>query len=208
MFKTYKATNKGKARPLKQSGFTLIEVMLVVLIMGLMIGVIFYTVDSSSAQKKLKRSAEKFIALTQVSLDKATLAGRDFGIAFSQDKYHFVELVEQRWQIARDPLLSEQSLEQIDMTLEVEGFEWLPDLDSFSSNDIFSDREINRELDEQEKPHIPQLLILSSGELTPFVLKFRIAEKLAFALTERQQQVEIEIKGNSLGMLTLEVKDQ
>jgi len=191
-----------------QSGFTLIEVMLVVLIMGLVAGYALYTVDNSAPQNKVERSAKKLAALTQLTLDKAVLTGRDFGIAFSEDNYHFVELVEQRWQAATDPLLGEQSLEYIDMSLSVEGFEWLPDLDSFASNDIFTEREVDRERDEQEKPHIPQLLILSSGELTPFVVNFRIAESLSEGLTEQQQQYQIEIKGNSLGLLNVAVLDE
>jgi len=191
-----------------ESGFTLIEVMLVVLIMGLVAGYALYTVDNSAPQNKVERSAKKLAALTQLTLDKAVLTGRDFGIAFSEDNYHFVELVEQRWQAATDPLLGEQSLEYIDMSLSVEGFEWLPDLDSFASNDIFTEREVDRERDEQEKPHIPQLLILSSGELTPFVVNFRIAESLSEGLTEQQQQYQIEIKGNSLGLLNVAVLDE
>jgi len=192
----------------KQCGFTLIEVMLVVLLMGLVAGFAMYTVDSSAPQNKLDRGAKKFAALTQLTLDKAVLSGRDFGIAFSEDSYHFVELVEQRWQAASDPLLKKQSLEDIDISLVVEGFEWLPDLESFSSNDIFSEREIDRELDEQEKPHNPQLLILSSGELTPFVINFRIGAEQRDSLSERQQQYQIEIKGNSLGLIELTVGDE
>jgi len=191
-----------------QSGFTLIEVMLVVLVMGLVAGYALYTVDNSAPQNKVERSAKKLAALTQLTLDKAVLSGRDFGIAFSDDSYHFVELIEQRWQPAMDPILSEQSLEYIDMSLSVEGFEWLPDLESFASNDIFSEREVDRDLDEQEKPHIPQLLILSSGELTPFVLNFRIAQAVSAGLTERQQQYQIEVKGNSLGLLEVAVPDE
>ncbi len=179
--------------------------MLVVLLMGLVAGFALYTVDSSAPQNKLERSAKKLAALTQITLDKAVLSGRDFGIAFSSEQYHFVELVEQRWQAATDPILKEQSLKEIDITLEVEGFEWLPDLDSFSSSDIFSERETDRDLDEEEKPHIPQLLILSSGELTPFVLNFRIASSQVLALSEKQQRFNIDIKGNSLGLIELVV---
>lgn len=197
-----------KTRRIVQSGFTLIEVMLVVLVMGLVAGFALYTVDNSAPQNKLERSAKRLAALTQLTLDKAVLSGRDFGIAFSSDQYHFVELVEQRWQAATDPLLKEQSLKEVDMTLEVEGFEWLPDLESFASSDIFSERESDRDLDEAEKPHIPQLLILSSGELTPFILNFRIAAAFSDGLTERQQNYHIDIKGNSLGLIELVVHDE
>jgi len=191
-----------------QSGFTLIEVMLVVLLMGFVAGYALFTADSSAPQNKLKRGAQKFAALTELTLDKAVLSGRDYGVAFDEKQYHFVELVEQRWQAAEDPLLKEQSLTDIDMSLEVEGFAWLPDLDSFASSDIFSERDIDREQDEAEKPHVPQLLILSSGELTPFILKFAIAQHLHDGLTQRQQAYQIEINGNSLGLVELKVLDE
>ena len=201
-------TRTTKTRRKLQSGFTLIEVMLVVLIIGLVAGFAMYTVDSSGPQNKLKRSAQKFVALTELALDKAVLSGRDFGIAFDQEQYHFVELVEQRWQPLQDKIFQEQSLEEIDISLEVEGFEWRPDLETFGSNELFGEREIDRDQDEIEKPHIPQLLILSSGELTPFTLGWQIASSLSVGLTERQQQYRVETKGNSLGLMTLEVRDE
>jgi len=197
-----------KTRPSKVSGFTLIEVMLVVLIMGLAAGFAVYTVDNSEPQNKLKRSAQRLAALTELTLDKAVLAGRDFGIAFSEKKYHFVELVEQRWQAAQDPLLKEQSLIGVTLLIEVEGFEWRPDLDSFASSELFTERDVDGELDELEKPHIPQLLILSSGELTPFVINFAIAANISDGLTQRQQQYRVDVKGNSLGLVELVVIDE
>lgn len=188
-----------------QRGFTLIEVLLVVLLMGLASTIVLMTLDDSGQKKKVKRTAQKMAALSNIALDKAVLSGRDFGIVFGRDKYHFVELVEQRWQPVEDDVLKEQELDNIWLQAEVDGFQWLPEQSDFSSSAIFSEREIDTEADEKEKPHVPQLLILSSGELTPFRMTFALDPEKIFDLRQDESDYLVTVVGNALGLLT--VKD-
>ena len=191
----------------KQQGFTLIELMLVALLMGLAATTVLLTMDSNGPEKKLKRSAYKMAALTELALDQAVLSGRDFGMVISDSEYHFVELVETRWQAVDDPIFGKQSLKNMVLQLDVEGFKWLPDKKDFSSNELFTEREVDDVLDEQEKPHVPQLLILSSGELTPFKVLFKISGDNFRFLSESQQQYRVLLSADSLGLIGVKEPD-
>lgn len=191
-----------------QSGFTLVELMLVALLMGLVASAVLFTVDSSGPQKALRRQVMKMAALTELALDQATMTGRDFGLVVGLNSYRFVELVEQRWQPLEDPLLVEQQLEQAQLLMAVDGFPWSPDQLDFSSTALFSEREVDLERDNQEKQHIPQLLILSSGELTPFRIEFRFNDASENFLTERQMLYRVILTADTLGMIDVAVLDE
>ena len=186
-----------------QRGFTLIEVMLVVLLIGLASTIVMMTVDDSGQKKSVKRAGQKLAALSGIALDKAVLSGRDFGMVFSRNKYHFVELIEQRWQPAQDELLQEQQLKNISLSAQVDGFTWLPDQIDYSSSALFTEREVDSELDEKEKPHIPQLLILSSGEMTPFELTLALDNEKLIDLRQDEADYLVSVTANSLGFVTV-----
>lgn len=187
----------------RQQGFTLIEVLIVVLIMGLATSFVVMSVGGSTYKDNVKRAAHKMAALSNIALDQAVLSGRDYGVVFARDKYHFVELKDQRWEPAQDELLKEQQLEDIYLQAEVDGFMWLPDQVDYSSSALFSEREVDEEQDEKEKPHIPQLLILSSGEMTPFKLTFAVDQEKLFNLDTDEIEYFSVVKANTLGLLTV-----
>ena len=189
----------------QQTGFTLIELMLVALLMGLVAATVMFTVDSSQPQKNLKRQAMKMAALTEIALDQATMTGRDFGMVIGLNEYRFVELVEQRWQPLEDDILVDQELKQAELLMTVDGFAWAPDKIDFSSSTFYSERETDYDKDEKEKKHIPQVLLLSSGELTPFKIEFKLNDSCELDLSDLQQAYRVNLSANTLGMIKVEV---
>lgn len=205
MLKLTKLKQPTTMRRGHQSGFTLVELMLVALLMGLVASAVLFTVDSAGPQKKLKRQAQKMAALTELALDQATMTGRDYGLVIGLNEYRFVELFEQRWQPLDDPLLIEQQLNDAELLMTVDGFAWSPDQVDFSSSALFEEREVDLELDQKERKHIPQVLILSSGELTPFKVEFRLSNAADAFLSEQQAQYRIHLKADTLGMVSVTV---
>jgi len=189
----------------KQRGFTLIELMLVTLLMGLVASAVLFTVDSSEPQKKLKRQAQKMAALTELALDQATMTGRDYGLVIAANSYRFVELFEQRWQPLNDDLLIEQQLKDAQLVMSVDGFVWSPEQIDFSSSQLFEEREVDIEQDQKERQHIPQVLILSSGELTPFKVEFKLDNKADLFLSQQQQNYRVNLSADTLGMINVVV---
>jgi prepilin-type N-terminal cleavage/methylation domain-containing protein len=64
---------------LKQSGFTLLEIMIVVVIVGLLASVVAPMV-SKSTDDLLKEQADRFIALVKLAQDESILQSRQLGL--------------------------------------------------------------------------------------------------------------------------------
>lgn len=61
-------------------GFTLLEVMLVVLLMGLAATAVTMTMGNSGPKQQLTREAQRFMAATETVLDETVLSGQFIGI--------------------------------------------------------------------------------------------------------------------------------
>lgn len=132
-------------------GFTLLELMVVIVIIGIMFSFLALSIRVDSPEEAIKTEAQRLNQLIQVALEKAILRGEEYGIVFKPNSYQFAHLTENGWQtIEKDRSLRLRELPQdIIMELEVDqrGF-------SFTSD--------------QEKSRIePQVFLLSSGEITP-----------------------------------------
>jgi len=138
-----------------QTGFTLIEIMVVVVIVSIMTGaaVISFPRDTSDL---LKEEADRVHALLRLSQDEAILQSREFALGFNQSGYTFFKLDNNAWSVYDDDvfrarklpadLLSQLYLEGIPIVL--------------------------------EKTLVkPQVFILSSGEMTPFVYELQFSGK-------------------------------
>ncbi|MGV6858515.1 MAG: type II secretion system minor pseudopilin GspH [bacterium] len=136
-----------------QQGFTLLEIMVVLVIMGIMVS--FATLGlGSSPEKPLGEEAQRLQARIQLAAENAVLEGRDLGIGVYKSGYLFFELQDdEKWaSLAGDPQLRETKLpEEMEAQLSLEGSEIVMP---------------------GKPPEKPQVFILSSGESTPFSLEF------------------------------------
>lgn len=160
-------------------GFTLIEVMLVLLLIGLLASVVLMNFSGDSREEKLNQAAHRFQQVFQFVAETAMLKQQEWGLYVDNDKdglsrYRFFYYQQDKWQLASDPSsLAAVSLpEDLVLTLELEG---LPG----AEYNLLSQLEWLPEEDEQDTtPVLPQVFILSSGEISPFKLIF--TEKQAF----------------------------
>ena len=180
----------------RQSGFTLIELLLVAFLMGLVVAAVLLSTNLAGPEKRLEEAARKFSALTEMALDEAVLGSRDLGIVFDRDSYQFVELVDYRWRPVADALYKKRIIEEHSLDVTVEGFPWLADDSDFSARALFEDEDLLDEQNDKEKPLIPQVLLLSSGEVTAFELVIRSEGRL--------DNHSIRIKANALGAIAIE----
>ncbi|AWL10625.1 Type II secretion system protein H [Saliniradius amylolyticus] len=164
-----------------QRGFTLLEVMLVLLLMGLMVGTITLTGFGNSAQDRLQKQAQRLQVVLNMASDHAILNQQQLGLRVEPEKnrYFFMVLDEdQRWRrISTDSqVLREHQLpEEFAMELQLTDLPWQED-DSLFSQEVFdeelsvSDAETQIGNDQQKPLPPPQIWLLSSGDLTPFSL--------------------------------------
>ena len=134
----------------KSKGFTLIEIMVVVVIAAIMMGAVTLSFPNSTGEDILKKEADRFEALMHFAQDEATLQSREFALALDQTGYTFYFNDDGNWSEAQD---------------------------SFSRNDLPDVVLPSLILEEQtialgKKNKVkPQILILSTGEVTPFRYK-------------------------------------
>jgi len=150
--------------------------MVVVLIIGIMLSVATLSLRSDSHAELLKREATRLVALLDLASQEAVMRGEQLAVRFTDDGYAFMLLQNGRWLPLDDdrPLRPRQLPDDIQLRLELE--------------DNPPPSLINEESD------LPQVFLLSSGEITPFVVT------LYSPGTERR----FHIKGSLLGRLELE----
>lgn len=77
------------AAPRQSYGFTLIELMVVVTIIGIMAGLIVMNVVTSDPQKDLNQEAKRLQAVIEMAQDEALFGRQDIGIIVTEQGYSF-----------------------------------------------------------------------------------------------------------------------
>ena len=162
----------------KHTGFTLIEVMVVLLIMGLATGAVMLNYSGENAQELLKKQTQRLQVVFNMASDYAVLNQRQLGLRV-EDKdntYYFMHLdEEQEWQkLELDTTFGKHQLPELfNLELSLTDLPWEVEESLFSSG-LF-DEELSVSSDgveigdeEEKKLPPPQIFIFSSGEITPF----------------------------------------
>lgn len=154
-----------------QRGFTLLEVLLVVVLMSLSALAVVQTLPQSD-DDQAKEEASRFFQRLQLLSDNAILNGQDFGVHFEEKKniYLYMQLGEEGWQKVEDSkYFTETTLpEDLTFSFELGSEAWGDDDRLFKQEDFYEDRFE----DADKKPKPPQIYVLSSGDVTPFLLMF------------------------------------
>ena len=153
-------------------GFTLVEVMLVMLLIGLLATTVVMNFTGESREERLDKEAERFQQLFQFVAETAMLKQQEWGLYVRPDHYGFLyySIENGKWAAADEPAsLQQYKLPQdIKLSLELEG---LPGEDSNLLSQLDWQLDDDEQSDEAtEVPVLPQVFILSSGEISPFQL--------------------------------------
>lgn len=173
-------------------GFTLLEIMLVMLLLGLMASYVVVNFVSESRTSALQKETDRLQQLVQVVSETAILKQVDFGLVLNNKGYQFLLHDGQQWLEVGEPkfMRFHPWPEAVTAELELEGLSWAED--SILGQEEF--RKLQEELLEQqeeaaeeeqkagkdgqattaakkrEKPLLPNIYILSSGDISPFQL--------------------------------------
>jgi general secretion pathway protein H len=177
----------------RASGFTLIELLVVVVIMGIVSGMILLSFGILGDDRALQQQTRRLSSLLELATDEAVMQGRDFGLEFMQTGYRFVELdpVFNQWhEVTDDDLLRPRQLEE-GMEFELRLEDRPVSLPSEARN-----TEVDKESEERDNGYLPHVLILSSGDVTPFNLRLVRWADRSEVLLEMTLTGEIEITTN------------
>ena len=146
---------------LGQRGFTLIEILVVVVIIGTLVTAIMVRTGSfSQGDRRLREEVRRFDVLMNLAWEQAQIEGRSIGIKIDRDRFSFYSYdpLQRQWTTMEndDLFRTRELMEGIDLDLRMENQSVeLPTDDG----DDDEDTDIN-----------PQILLLASGEATPFNL--------------------------------------
>jgi general secretion pathway protein H len=153
------------------SGFTLLEVLVVLVIMAAMAGLLVLGFKDSP-QQHVRREASDLAALLNAAADEAVLRGMELGLAIDNEGYRFVyfDAEKKQWLAAAEKILGPHKFtETLSVAVVLDG----EHIDEQSLQRI---RALS-ERSEDEKLR-PLLLLLSSGEVTPFTLTLGYGDEL------------------------------
>lgn len=161
-------------------GFTLLEVMLSLLLIGIAAGYVVFNVLGESHTDQLEKQARRLQVIVEMASDYAILNQQQLGIRFEEkdNQYYFVYLDnENEWQQFEDSkVFAAHSIpEPFTFELNIDDLPWDAE-DSLFEGTLFDETlsvsedgvEIGNEEDKKLPP--PQILIMSSGDITPFTL--------------------------------------
>lgn len=102
------------SRPAQRAaGFTLLEILVVVLIIGIMTAVMVLSMNFSGHDTELRTESKRLLALMKYARDQAELQTRNYGVVFSRHGYEFVVygVRSGTWrQVFEDDVLRERTL--------------------------------------------------------------------------------------------------
>ncbi|CAM4088647.1 type II secretion system minor pseudopilin GspH [Vibrio neonatus] len=157
-------------QPKKQRGFTLLEIMLVMVLVSVSAIAVVINLPQSGSDAAQTRSQQLFQRLTMLHQD-AILNGWDLGIRFDPagKKYRLLKLTKDGWQaLDHRRIPADTELEDgLTLTWELGDGTWGKQDSLFKQESLFDEEMFAKEEKKKQEPP-PQAFILSSGELTPF----------------------------------------
>ncbi len=148
-----------------QTGFTLIEILLVLLIVTIMSGLVVINLPSFASDGDIDDESDRMRAVIEMARDEALVTAEEFGMRPSRTGYEFFiyDEINQSWTLVDEAPFKQRALPQgFTLTLRVEGDEL----------------QLGNE-------GAPPLLILSSGEMTAFELSISSGQTPAVIRTLR-----------------------
>lgn len=147
----------------RSRGFTLIELLVVLVILGSLVGLAVLSSGIAGPARELSNEAERLTGLIGVLADEAVLDNHEYGLLLSPEAYQVL-----RYDEIKGKWLAVDKAPHRLPSWAVLSFELDGEALSLPAPAAADD-------DKKAKTAVPQLLILSSGELSPF--RLRLAER-------------------------------
>lgn len=178
----------------QQSGFTLVELIVVIVIIGVMVGMSTLALTGRDQTDGIRRDADRLRAVVSLLQDEAIIQSREYGLqTFDKGYRFFIMDDEQRW----IPLTEDKTFRPftfslgVSATLVVDGV-----ITPISRLDErgFPEVKIPAEGETADANSAPSIYVLSSGEMSQFEIQ----------LVSEYSNINYKLAGNLLGQLTLE----
>jgi general secretion pathway protein H len=168
-----------RSSPSPAAGFTLLEVMVVVVIIGIVVTFAMISFNVLGGDREAEQEARRFVAILSQVRDEAAMQGRDFGMRLEPTSYEFLTLEPRRggWQAVTDDdlLRSRQLPDGLRMRLWLESREIILERPRDQAEPERKSQPEGKPSDNDDDKGIetprPQIVVLGSGEIIPFDLE-------------------------------------
>jgi type II secretion system protein H len=131
------------------AGFTLVETLVVMVIVAVLAGTVAFNFVGADRERNLRTEVERLGALIELARVESLQRNEEWGVSLSDDGYSFrvFEPESSAWKDVEDRPFQPRTLEAATLSVKVEAFD-LPA--------------------EDDRKDVPSIVLLSSGEITPF----------------------------------------
>lgn len=163
----------------KVRGFSLIEMLFVLLIIGFATKMVVYSLDGG-AEDELDKQALRLHTTINMASEFAILNQVELGFHIDEDVFEFLVFDGEKWvTFDREKIFQPITIdERLELILNLEDLAWSQEnmLEQSNWRELMSGGD-DESLLELQKLKIPQVLILSSGEVSAFQLIYELKEQ-------------------------------
>lgn len=133
-------------------GFTLLEILVVITLVAILTGTVMLTITGADSAQRLQGAAEQLAYRTELARHYALQRNREWGIYVEEAAVRFAEFDpdQSAWvEQSQRPFGAPLGVDNVTLRIEAEQY---------------------RGLSDRDRERLPQVLLFSSGEVTPFQL--------------------------------------
>lgn len=184
-----------------QCGFTLLEILVVMVVIGVLATLVSLSVSGRAVDDRMQAESRRLEQLLRLASDEAQAKGVELGFRQTVEGFEFLtpDTSSGRWTVLQDGLFRPRQVEEpFYLELRVDGrvvkpaAAFKPPTEAQREQATESDAADAASRREDDNALEPQVLILSSGEITAFTLDLRL----------RDQPLYYRVEGNTLGELS------
>ena len=186
----------------KSQGFTLLELLVSIVIIGLILSMAVLSVGGGR-DDEVEEEARRLAALMELAGQEAILKTKELGLRFTPNGYQFMvwkkgddekdgDEREDRWQEYVDGVLKARELpEELEFELFLEGLPVTLEMEDSDADE-----------DKKKKKIKPHIILFSSGERSPFELTISVDN-----LSLDGEDIRYHLEGKMLGTLEVTKRD-
>jgi len=156
----------------RQTGFTLIEILVVMVLVALLAGVVAFSIGQGNERRELANEAKRFHAVLRMAADEAIYQNIEIGVGLDEKGYEFLgyDEEERAWTSMPQDFMRARDFPDwvlVEFNREEQAAQ-LP---------VKEDNELG-----EEKRRVPEFVLFSSGESTPFRIQLSVKGDQDYAL--------------------------